>query len=183
ELHCPLKALFAEDHVPYHYGGGTTSRTRRHNPHRRGAAISLSGVFASAIHDSNRVYATASTTGPRKMPTRPKAIRPPITPASSRSNGRWAPLRISNGRMTLSVVLSSTLQITRTVPQTDSPLQYSQTTAGTSTGKGPSCARQSMNITAVSTAANGTPARAKPRPPSSDCPPALTTTPRANLRI
>ena len=40
-----------------------------------------------------------------------------------------------------------------------------------------------MNMTAVSTAAKGTPAKARPIPPSSDCKSAVTTTPSATPRI
>ena len=64
-----------------------------------------------------------------------------------------------------------------------SPLQYSQTSAQTSTGTAPICATASMNMTAVSTATNGTPAIASPIPPRSDCTSAVTTTPSATPRI
>src|SRR5690242_16882343 len=44
------------------------------------------------------VYATASTTGPTKMPIRPKLISPPITPTKMRSSGRSAPRLMRIGR-------------------------------------------------------------------------------------
>ena len=60
---------------------------------------------------------------------------------------------------------------------------HSQASPPRSTGNTPICASASMNITAVSTAANGTPAIARPIPPSTDCTKAVTTMPSATPRI
>ena len=64
-----------------------------------------------------------------------------------------------------------------------SPLHSTQTTAGTSTSSGPSWAMHSMNITAVSRPATGTPAAATPMPPSTACTSAVTPTPSATPRM
>ena len=62
------------------------------------------------------------------------------------------------------------------------PFQYSQITAGISTGPAPTCARQSMNMTAVSSDAPGTPAMNRPTPPRAAWTTAVTTTPSATPR-
>ena len=126
---------------------------------------------------------TASTTGPMNRPITPKAIRPPITPAMMRTMGRSAPRRMSSGRMTLSSTATTTDQTRRTVAQTVCPLQYSQATAGKSTRPGPIWAMHSKSITAISSAAAGTPATIRPNPPRADWMIAVPTTPRATLRM
>ncbi len=59
---------------------------------------------------------TASSTGPINRPIMPKAIRPPMTPVRMRIIGRSAPIRISTGRITLSMVPTTQLHTSSTVP-------------------------------------------------------------------
>ncbi len=113
----------------------------------------------------------------------PNAISPPMTPERIRINGKSAPIRISIGRITLSSVPTTPLHTSSTVPQVESPVQYSQIMAGTSTGKGPSCTRQERIITTASSVAYGTPVTARPIPPSTACTSAVTTTPNATARM
>ena len=53
----------------------------------------------------------------------PKAINPPITPDRIRISGRSAPMRMRRGRITLSMVPTTQLQTSSTVPQVVSPVQ------------------------------------------------------------
>jgi len=116
-------------------------------------------------------------------PTTPKASRPPMTPAKIRISGRSAPRLISKGRRMLSSTETSTAQGRKIVAVSVLPLQYSQATASTITGVAPIWATPSMNMMAVSSPANGTPATTSPMPPSIDCTTAVTITPRATARI
>ena len=58
-----------------------------------------------------------------KMPIRPNDNKPPTTPAKISSSGRSAPMRISMGRSTLSIVPTTSMMISSTVAQTLSPIQ------------------------------------------------------------
>ena len=108
------------------------------------------------------MYATASTTGPTKRPSSPNDTSPPITPAKMRSSGRSAPFLIRIGRSTLSMLPTMIVQTRSATNQPVEPWNQSHTSAHTSTGTAPICATASMNMTAVSTAANGTPAIQRP---------------------
>ena len=63
-------------------------------------------------HSRQMASDTASTTGPMKRPTSPKASTPPSTPKTTRIRGIWVALEITSGRTTLST------QLTTTMPQT-----------------------------------------------------------------
>jgi hypothetical protein len=59
-----------------------------------------------------------------KMPTRPKEMSPPTTPANTRRSDRLAPpLRMRSGRRMLSIGMTITIQTRRKVPQPEAPLQ------------------------------------------------------------
>ena len=66
-------------------------------------AAVASWLSVPCTHACRSVRVTASTTGPIKRPTIPKAIRPPITPARISRKGRSAPFFIRNGRIMLSM--------------------------------------------------------------------------------
>jgi len=78
--------------------------------------------------------------------------------------------RDRTGRRKLSMVPTTRVQMRRNVPQAVLLLQYSQTTAGASTSRGPTWAIASMNMTAVRTPAKGTWAMTRPTPPRTDWP-------------
>lgn len=61
--------------------------------------------------------------GPINSPIIPKATSPPITPERMISIGRSAPKRINIGRTKLSMVATTQLHTSSTVPQVVSPLQ------------------------------------------------------------
>ena len=106
-----------------------------------------------------------------------------MTPAKISNKGKSAPRLISIGRKKLSRLTTIRLQTNKNIAQPVSPCQNIQPTAGNSTKLGPSCAIQSISITADNIAAKGTPAITKPRPPSTVCTIAVTPTPNATARI
>jgi len=69
-----------------------------------------------------------------------------------------------------------------TMPQPMLPDQNSQTTTGSKTGNGPSCATHSTRITATNRPTRGTPASHRPTPAITVCTSAVTTTPSATPR-
>ena len=83
----------------------------------------------------------------------PKLINPPMTPAKMTSSGKSAPRLMRIGRRTLSMTPTITDQTRSNVPGSTCPDQYTQTTAGTSTGTGPSCAMHKTKMSAVSSPA------------------------------
>src|SRR6185503_2192070 len=155
----------------------------RLDPDRRNYASFLAAC-SPRTQALSSVCVTASTSGPMKMPIRPNEIRPPITPRKMRSSGSSAaPCLIRNGRRKLSSVAAMMVTMRRKVPMPGWPLQYNQITGTTSTNAAPIWATARRNISAVRTEAKGIPAMNKPMPPTAVCTSAVTTTPRATLRI
>jgi|GEM_PF-6537394 len=118
-----------------------------------------------------------------KRPMTPKLSNPPMTPAKMRRMGRFAPRVMSQGRSTLSIRSTTSVQTRKNVPRPGEPDQYSQITPGIITSAGPSCAMQSTNTTAVSSPARGMSASHSPRPETAVWIRAVTITPRATARI
>ena len=103
---------------------GARPRTRSADPPSgRFRSSSAGSSSASFAHASRSVWATARTTGPTKIPIRPNVIRPPRTPAKTRTSGRSAPFLIRIGRRTLSIVPTTIVQTRRNTPQPVWPLQ------------------------------------------------------------
>ena len=107
---------------------------------------------------------TASSTGPTKIPTMPKARTPPNTPARMSRSGRSAPLLMRTGRNTLSIVTATSENTSITVPRPVAPEVKSQIVAGATTSIGPSCAMQRTKTTAVRSSA-WAPGRSRARRP------------------
>src|SRR5262249_53979680 len=80
---------------------------------RAAAGFSGGGASPVSIHADRSVNDTARTTGPMKIPTRPKAMSPPTTPANTSRNGRSAPLLMSMGRTMLSSGATTIVHTTR----------------------------------------------------------------------
>ena len=76
--------------------------------------------------------------GPRKMPTKPKAIAPPRMPMRTRRSGKALPRETNNGLMTLSMFPTNrALQTIKKMPHAVSPDQNSQIAAGSQMIAGP----------------------------------------------
>lgn len=115
-------------------------------------------------------------------PTMPKANSPPSTPARISSSDRFTPRLISRGRNRLSIIATTIAQTSSTPAASLMSFWNSQATPPSIGRNGPSCARQSMTISAVRTPAAGTPAIHSPMPPSADWTTAVTTMPSATAR-
>src|SRR5262245_48812881 len=83
------------------------------------AALVASFFISLSIHVVSSVSATASMTGPTKMPISPNESRPPTTPAKTSSSGKLAPLLIKIGRNKLYMVPAMIVQTSMKVPQAD----------------------------------------------------------------
>ena len=83
----------------------TSMTVRRPSPSPRRAyrqAELICRLSPARANSATRVNPTPSSTGPRKIPSRPKASAPPSTPSTVSRNGSLAPRAMNQGRMRLS---------------------------------------------------------------------------------